>query len=443
MMDRDMPAVSVVIPTRNRSDSLRRTLDALGAQTVPPSMMEVVLVLDACTDGTKGMLERHEAHFSVRTLTIDPPHRGPAVARNLGARSARGALLLFLDDDVVPDPHLVQAHLDAHQANPDSVVLGPYWPCLQPGADCFRVMQHAWWNDKFVLLQQYGRRFSYTDVLSGNLSVQTRHFQKLGGFDEHFPVAHEDYELGLRLIQAGLNIVVARDATARHYEHEHMTIENSFRRARMEGRADILIAHRHASLVQTLPFASWHEQAAFSHRIVRSLAYNHPSLGDRLADLLSSFLPVLDRCRIRRGFHRLYKGLRYYWYLRGVAQEAGSMAAVSDLLAKHRMHDHSCHEIEVDLRDGLPQAEARVDHERPAAVRLWYGQQFIGRIPSQPGAEPLRGRHLRPVLAASLAWPYLMALVMDTAKKPQGVPPPNETFHPLDINEPSHAGKSY
>jgi GT2 family glycosyltransferase len=441
MIESRSPAISIIIPTRNRCESLRRTLDALKTQTLAPLAMEVVVVLDECTDETKAMLEGYQTNFSLRTFTLDS-RRGPAIARNIGARSARAALLLFLDDDVVPDPHLVQVHLDAHQRNPHSVVLGPYRPILQRGADCFRLMQYMWWNDKFRSLQQYGHRFSYTDILSGNLSIEARRFRELGGFDERFPVAHEDYELGIRLIEAGLNVVMDRNATAHHYEHEHMTIDGSFQRARQEGRADVLIARRHPGLVGTLPFASLHEQVSWPHRLIRFLAYHHTALGDRLAEMSALLLPLLDRCRFRRSFYKLHKGLRYYSYVSGVAQETGSVLETGELLEKGRLPERPVHEIDVDLRGGLPGAEARLDRDRPESVRIWHGEQFVGRIPFQPGAEPLRGRHLRPILATSLAWPYLMALVMETARTHQaalGDQP--RSFQCSAIHETPHAGK--
>lgn len=441
IVDCDAPAISIVIPTRNRCGSLRRTLDALQTQTISSSAMEVLVVLDACTDDTPRMLEHYKTNFSLRSLALDPPHKGPATARNLGARSARGPLLLFLDDDVVPDTRLVQAHIDAHTATPNCVVLGPYLPVLQRNADCFRVLQQTWWNDKFLSLQRYGHRFSYTDVLSGNLSIQTRRFAEVGGFDGGFPAAHEDYELGLRLIQAGVRIIVARNATARHHEHEHMTIDRSFERARLEGRADVLLARRHASVVHTLLFVVLHEQSAVPHRIIRSLAYDRPSLGDTLAKLLGSLLPLLDGCRFRTSFHRLYKALRYYWYLRGAAQETGSASAVTVLLENNRLRSQQQHEIDLDLRKGLTEAEAEMDHERPEAARLWYGRQFIGRIPFVAGSERLRSEHLRPILASSLSWSYLMCRVMEIAGQSPPARSTEDLFQSLAADETSHAGK--
>jgi glycosyltransferase involved in cell wall biosynthesis len=91
--------VSVVIPTRNRADSLRRTLDALSAQSYPH--FEIIVVDDASTDDTRELLNawaggRREVFHQVL------PH-GSYAARNRGWRAARGEVIAFTDDDCLPD----------------------------------------------------------------------------------------------------------------------------------------------------------------------------------------------------------------------------------------------------------------------------------------------------------------------------------------------------
>jgi hypothetical protein len=112
-------------------------------------------------------------------------------------------------------------------------------------------------------------------------------------------------------------------------------------------------------------------------------------------------------------WRKVYSGLGYYWYLRGVAEELGSRKAVAALLqaGPHRL-DQAGLEIEIDLAEGLEEAEARLDQERPYGARLWYRQHVVGRMPPRAGAERLRGAHLRPILATELAWPFLVALAL-------------------------------
>jgi glycosyltransferase involved in cell wall biosynthesis len=91
------PAISVVVPTRDRIGSLAACLDALDAQSAPS--VEVVVVDDASRDARRvsDVVARHSHARVVRGAG-----RGPAAARNLGARVARADLLCFTDDDCRP-----------------------------------------------------------------------------------------------------------------------------------------------------------------------------------------------------------------------------------------------------------------------------------------------------------------------------------------------------
>src|SRR6516165_9610456 len=108
------PVVSVVIPTFNRLARLQQVLAALSAQTYPRDRFEVVVVSDGSTDGTDEFLAEAAAPFELTVVT--QPNQGPAVARNRGVASARGSIVLFIDDDVVATPALVQEHVAGHAA---------------------------------------------------------------------------------------------------------------------------------------------------------------------------------------------------------------------------------------------------------------------------------------------------------------------------------------
>lgn len=89
------PLVSVVIPTRNRKELLRRALNSVFAQTY--SRLQIIVVDDASTDGTEAMVTalRDDRIYYLR----HPTSRGGAAARNTGIRAATGAVIGFLDDD--------------------------------------------------------------------------------------------------------------------------------------------------------------------------------------------------------------------------------------------------------------------------------------------------------------------------------------------------------
>lgn len=204
---------SVVIPTYNRSDGLRRCLNSLAAQLRPPEF-EVIVVDDGSTDSTPDLLASYRLPFPLRTLRSE--RSGPAEARNRGAAVAEGEYLLFVDDDVVADPVLLAAHSTAQRQEDHAVIMGPM--IAPQGA---RLSSWSRWEQDVVDKQ-------YTAMASGqwrptprqfftaNASLPRPQFEAAGGFDPEFKRA-EDVELGYRLRRLGLRFVFRRDAIVTHH----------------------------------------------------------------------------------------------------------------------------------------------------------------------------------------------------------------------------------
>lgn len=110
-------APSVVVPTRNRPQALARCLAALDRQSLAP--LEVIVVDDA--SGDREAVSRVVGGVPAARL-LDGAGRGPAAARNAGARDARAPLLCFLDDDCEPDSAWVEQMAAAFERGADAVV---------------------------------------------------------------------------------------------------------------------------------------------------------------------------------------------------------------------------------------------------------------------------------------------------------------------------------
>ncbi|MEG4632217.1 glycosyltransferase family A protein [Microcoleus sp. AR_TQ3_B6] len=111
------------MPSHNRSSSLRRGLDALHSQTYSLDPIEVIVVADSCINDTLAILQDYKAPF--KQQAIDVNCRSAAIARNTGAASAIGQLLLFLDDDIEALPPLVESHAQVYRERPGSAVMDP------------------------------------------------------------------------------------------------------------------------------------------------------------------------------------------------------------------------------------------------------------------------------------------------------------------------------
>lgn len=99
--------ISVIIPTKNRADDLRHTLDSLIVQTRRP---DEVLVVD---QGASPALQSSDFPLPL-TYIYAPLVSGAAVARNVAMDRATGDIWLFLDDDVILEPEYVEELLRAY-----------------------------------------------------------------------------------------------------------------------------------------------------------------------------------------------------------------------------------------------------------------------------------------------------------------------------------------
>ncbi|MEK6611366.1 MAG: glycosyltransferase family A protein [Gemmatimonadota bacterium] len=191
------PVWSVVIPTKDRLRELGECLRRLspGVQTLDAGQYEVVVTDDGDFDATDAMLR---AEFPW-TRHVRGPHRGPAANRNAGARGARGAWLVFADDDVVPSP----GWLSAYAALADGAEVLEGRTTCSAGLPSPRF--HAPENNAGGVLW------------SCNFAIDRALFGGLGGFDEGFPFAHmEDADLRERLRTAGKMLRWVNEARVDH-----------------------------------------------------------------------------------------------------------------------------------------------------------------------------------------------------------------------------------
>jgi len=409
-MNRENQTVSIIIPSHNRSSSLRRSLDALHSQTYPLDLISVIVVADSCIDDTLAMLQDYKAPFKLQAIEVNC--RSASIARNTGAGIATGQLLLFLDDDIEALPPLVESHARVHRERPGSAVMGPYPPKLKGGTRFFDVEVRSWWEEKFYQMSQPGHRFTYQGFQQAYLSLDAELFARLDGFDSAFGnCGGEDYEFGVRLLKADVSFVLAAEAVGYHYEHETNNLDRSFRRCRQEGRSDVLIGRRHPELRPTLHIKDYETPYFLVDKIVVAIAFFWPTVVDWLAVSARKSLDLLESLGMRGTWRWLRAKLRGYWYLRGVIDELKSRSAISSFMQGGPARaDLGGHEINIDLQQGWEAAESLLDAERPAGVYLYYDQLTVGHIFPQAGAEPLRGAHLRSILALHLTEPLARAI---------------------------------
>ncbi len=174
--------ISVIIPAHNEERYLRATLEALRRQNY--QWFEVIVVANGCTDRTAEVAR----DWCNRLIVLSRKNLG--MARNLGARMARGELLIFLDADTVLEPmalrRIAQDFSIPHAAG---TIKG------RPDVRRFRYRL-------LYELKNLVHRCALHHGSSGVILCWKEHFIRCGGFDEGLAV-RENSELIRRLERYG------------------------------------------------------------------------------------------------------------------------------------------------------------------------------------------------------------------------------------------------
>lgn len=248
-----MLALSIVMPCHDRAHDLRRVLEAYDRQTSDD--FELIAVDDASRDATPDVLARHRPRRYPLRVERLARNAGPATARNRGLELARGALVLFVGDDILPDAGLVAGHLAAHAAAPDAevAVLGRVeWPADMPRNSLMRHVDGPGAQQFSYAHFADGQEYDYRHLYTANVSLKRRFLHDSGmRFDTEFPyAAFEDAELAFRLSARGLRIRYAAAPVGYHY-HYH-TVWSFARRQYQCGRMAHVFAGKHPALAHDL-----------------------------------------------------------------------------------------------------------------------------------------------------------------------------------------------
>ncbi|MBI4493137.1 MAG: glycosyltransferase [Chloroflexi bacterium] len=316
------PFVSVVVPTFNRRASLRRLLEALAAQTYPAAHFEVVVVDDGSTDGTVEWLQGLALPYGLRLLR--QPHQGPAQARNLGVMHARGALVLFLDDDVVPVPDLIAAHGAGHEAEQDMVVVGP----MSPPRDWPRPAWIRWEEEKLQVQYRALLAGKYPctprQFYTANASLSRARFLEAGGFDPAFQRA-EDVELAYRLRDRGARFAFNPRAEVLHYAAR--SFESWCRTPYQYGRYDVAMHRDKGQPTLSDAALEFHGRHPLN-RVLARLCVGRPLLLRGAVLALSGVVRASDCLGSRSPAGLALSGIFHLLYWQGVSDELGGPEAV-------------------------------------------------------------------------------------------------------------------
>lgn len=240
----DAPSMSVIVCTRNGSQTLKACLEALGKLRYPK--FEVLLIDDGSTDTVPEIVKSFPA---VRAFRQEPA--GLSVARNLGMKEARGSILAYTDDDCVAHPDWLLHLAHAFASGPNVAAAGgPNIP-PPPRNGTEAVVASAPGAPAHVLLNDVE-----AEHLPGcNLAIRKTALEGIGGFRAVFTTAGDDVDICWRLRAAGGQLKYVPGAMVWH--HRRFSVGAYLRQQRGYGRAEALLMKEHPTRFGRLGGARW------------------------------------------------------------------------------------------------------------------------------------------------------------------------------------------
>jgi glycosyltransferase involved in cell wall biosynthesis len=238
------PFLSAVMCTLDRAELLRQALESLCHQALALDAFEIVLVDDGSTDATRQVALSFQSRLPLRY--VYQRNAGLAAARNLGLFVARGEVLLFLDDDDLADPRLLEAHVEAHRRwpQPEMAVLGHTKLAPELASDPLMhfVTQVGCLMFMYPAIEE-GKALDFAYFWGGRSSCKRSMLLDHGVFNPVFRFGCEDIELAFRLSKHGFKVMY--DPSAVSTMARRMSFDDFCRRMERQGRSNFVFSRLH------------------------------------------------------------------------------------------------------------------------------------------------------------------------------------------------------
>jgi glycosyltransferase involved in cell wall biosynthesis len=315
--------LTLIMPCYNRAYDLQRVLLAYDRQETD-APFEIIAVDDASTDDTYAVLQNFQPeNFCLRIERMDK-NGGPGRARNQAIPLVEAPLMMFVGDDMLPQPGFVQGHINAHRENPQRnlAFLGKVsWPPDMPRNTLMSHIDGAGAQQFSYYYMRPSQEYDFRHFYTCNISLKTAFFKTLRRWFEpdFYYAGYEDAEVGYRLAKRGMKIIFREEMLTHHYHYYN--IWGFAKRQRNTGVMLNILIRKQPQLLLNRVFA------AQFYRILKLLT-NYSSLSSPLSvEAVREFEE--EACRLASFYEwyedpaaidPLYLALLDYFYYAGVIE---------------------------------------------------------------------------------------------------------------------------
>ncbi|HEV8581916.1 MAG TPA: glycosyltransferase [Thermoanaerobaculia bacterium] len=309
--------VDVVLCTRNRSELLARTCEAILGQDYPAELWRLLIVDNASTDDTFAVALALAQRFPGRVRAVQCHQLGHSAARNFGVKETSAEIVAFTDDDALPDPGWLRTLVQVIDREGAEASGGPVELVLSGELP-------RWFLENYLLYLAIWRpadefrQLTYNEFPRGvNLAFRRQVFDRYGFFSSHLGLRGErqlfceETELCLRIERNGGRIVYSPQSLVRHcVDARRFTVNWLSRRFAAQGRSEAIVNWMHGGLrglvlgsrvhLANLRAASWQSVLALRSAGFEGLTGTVP--GPESQAELQEAARILTHCRRRALF---------------------------------------------------------------------------------------------------------------------------------------------
>jgi GT2 family glycosyltransferase len=236
------PRISVVVCTYNGRKTIGELFAALDMLDYPD--YEAIVVSDGSNDGCVALA----CGYGMKIIA--GPNRGLSAARNAGMAAATGEIVVYIDDDAVPDPHWLRYLAYVFMTTKHVAVGGPNIapPGDGPIAEC---VANSPGNPCHVLISDLE-----AEHLPGcNMAYRRSYLQAVGGFDTRFRIAGDDVDVCWKLLKQGWTLGFS--AAAMVWHHPRNSVRTYWRQQRNYGIAEAMLERKWPEKYNLAGHALW------------------------------------------------------------------------------------------------------------------------------------------------------------------------------------------
>jgi glycosyltransferase involved in cell wall biosynthesis len=252
------PRVTLGVCARNSEDFIKETIESILVQDYPHELMELVFVDDGSEDNTLSIIKEYASRIDIKTKVFHTSWEGLGHARNIVVFNADGDFILWVDSDMIISRDFVRKlvrFMDQHCEA--GIAKGKHG--FEPEANLLGTLEtYSRAANSGIANYEFGKTHSKA-LGTGGAIYRIVPLRRAGGFDENLKGYCEDWDLEIRIRNAGWSMW-AVDAKYLDYERHGLTWRSLWNRYWRRGYFTHHFLHKRKGLIKHY---RWFPPAAF------------------------------------------------------------------------------------------------------------------------------------------------------------------------------------